>query len=353
MQANTPDINAPLLHTLMSSRGDVDLAGLAQATGLAAAELHHEVERLEGSGCVFDHQPRSIRLVEVGPGVWQDYLVWRLATPNHKNDAAYRLRDAAEQAASEAAGARSIHVYQTTGSTQDGCRRIIEAKGAAADGAIVTAHHQQAGRGRLGRTWVAPPGASVTVSLVHVTGAPAAAAVERLMLAIAVGAANAIEAVAPLNVSLKWPNDLLIDGRKLGGILVETQQLASGETAAIIGIGINVSLRKRDLQSSAPELIDQVTSVAMQQEHTHRLLLLGQVVIDVEGAIRDMSEGELLDAWRFRSVDLGQRIHLREGNRDVIGEVIDIDPQQGIVIRTEVGSVVHLPAATTTVVKRG
>lgn len=103
------------------------------------------------------------------------------------------------------------------------------------------AEHQAAGRGRLGRRWQTPPGAQVALSLSRAVPGPVAA-LAGLSLAIGVAATRALRGLGFHAVGLKWPNDLLAGGRKLGGILVELQPLADGRQHVVAGLGVNVAL---------------------------------------------------------------------------------------------------------------
>lgn len=143
--------------------------------------------------------------------------------------------------------------FAETGSTQDEAFRAA-ARGAVHGSAFV-ADCQSAGRGRRGAAWKAPAGSSLLLSVL-LRPAPPAALSGRLALAAAAAAARAVESVAPrLSVEVKWPNDLHVGGRKLGGILVESRR-----GAAVVGIGVNVSQRAADF---APELRERATSLAI------------------------------------------------------------------------------------------
>lgn len=104
--------------------------------------------------------------------------------------------------------------------------------------AVLVAYEQTAGRGRHGRAWRSPPGAGVYASLLVPEPQPEALA--RLPLAVAVGLADALAAAAGVAVRLKWPNDLLLGGRKLGGILVDSVARGNEVAAAIVGFGVNL-----------------------------------------------------------------------------------------------------------------
>ena len=120
-----------------------------------------------------------------------------------------------------------------------------EARAGAPTGLVVVADHQTAGRGRLGRTWVAPPGASLLVSLLL---RPTVAADRRHLLVMAAGLAmaEAVEAETGVVAGLKWPNDLLVGERKLAGILAEV----AGD-ALVVGIGVNIEWHEVPAELSA------------------------------------------------------------------------------------------------------
>jgi BirA family biotin operon repressor/biotin-[acetyl-CoA-carboxylase] ligase len=135
---------------------------------------------------------------------------------------------------------RDIRVVSETGSTN--ADLLAEAQTGAAEGLVLAAETQTAGRGRLGRSWSSPPRAALVFSVLlrPVTVAPAARAWLPLLTGIAVAAALRAEAGAA--ATLKWPNDVLVDGRKIAGILAE----AHGD-AVVAGVGLNVTLTRAEL----------------------------------------------------------------------------------------------------------
>ena len=112
------------------------------------------------------------------------------------------------------------------------------------EGLVVAAEHQTAGRGRLGREWVTPARTSLTVSFLLVPDGPSAERWPWLPLLTGVAAAAAVRRVTGVQVSLKWPNDVLADDHKLGGILLERVE-RDGSAAAVVGVGINCSPEPR------------------------------------------------------------------------------------------------------------
>src|SRR6188474_2474281 len=137
-----------------------------------------------------------------------------------------------------------VERHASIGSTNDRARELLE--GSDGDGFVVVAEEQTSGRGRRGRSWQSPPGRNLLLSVALVPDLAAADA-WRLGLATALAVAEACGAVAP--VALKWPNDIIgaSDGRKVGGLLIETMAEGDALRAAVLGIGINVNWPRAEM----------------------------------------------------------------------------------------------------------
>ena len=133
-------------------------------------------------------------------------------------------------------GVPAVLAYREVGSTLDVAHRVAPG---AADGTLVLADEQTAGRGRHGRKWASPPGAGVWLTLVE--RPTDARALDVLALRCGLYAAEALDALAGDRVSLKWPNDLLVRGCKLAGILIETRWRGTAPDWVAIGLGLNVT----------------------------------------------------------------------------------------------------------------
>jgi BirA family biotin operon repressor/biotin-[acetyl-CoA-carboxylase] ligase len=191
-------------------------------------------------------------------------------------------------------------------------------------GTVVTAGAQSAGRGRQGRTWTAPPGRALLMSLVLRDPPP------MLPLIAAVAVADACWQ-APGEVRIKWPNDVLLDGRKVAGILVEGRPQ---ERWAVVGIGLNVAVRAEDFPD---ELRDRATG-------------LGREPADVERALRDVlralerrlgeQPGETLAAWRERDALAGREISWNGGG----GVAAGVDDDGRLLVDVAGGEQVALDA---------
>lgn len=327
-------IHPQLLHALLTQAGSpASIHALAQATQLSIEQTQRELARLVSAGCALDHHPQlGVTLQSADCATWVDYLQWHLGTQ------------------------RQIMVYRQTPSTQDAARRLLLQQMHTAHGGVVIADQQYAGRGRLGRTWLATPGSAVTFSLLHVADArkniTQAMSMDRLIFATAVAVARGIEAAASttIHAQIKWPNDVLIQGRKIAGILVETLTLSSGQNAAIIGVGINVGATP-DLAQVDPDRGPRIaTSLADHCPHAQRLVVMQHVIKAMDNALSMHDPSALVEDWRARSVLLTQAIKLQTPQGIVQGDVIDLDPYEGLIVRTADGAILHLPAATTSVV---
>jgi BirA family biotin operon repressor/biotin-[acetyl-CoA-carboxylase] ligase len=149
-----------------------------------------------------------------------------------------------------------LTIVEVTGSTNDDAKAA--ARSGAPAGAAFVADAQTAGRGRLGRLWHSPPGTSLYASFILRPEVPAHR-LAPLSLAVGVGVVDAVAGfVARERLGIKWPNDVMLDGRKVSGVLVEAQVVAGRVESVIVGIGVNVTARE-----FPAELADRATSLAI------------------------------------------------------------------------------------------
>lgn len=265
-------------------------------------------------------------------------------------------------------GARFADVrwVDDTGSTNVDVMAL--ARDGAHEGLVLVADHQSAGRGRAGRTWTAPAGSSLLMSVLL---RPPVAVMDLCTMAMAVAAADAIEAVAGFAPRLKWPNDLVWPGdgsapdRKLAGVLAEAdwpagstpdtgyrQPRPDARAVVVVGIGINVSWPD-DLPDELAEIAvacNHIGSVAVDRED-----LLVAVLRQLDTRYTALLEGDrssLLERWRERSATLGRRVRARLGNEEIEGVAADIDAEGHLLVDTtagrrsiSAGDVVHLRSA--------
>lgn len=262
------------------------------------------------------------------------------------------------------------HVSET-GSTNTDVMEL--ARQGEPEGVVLVADHQTAGRGRAGRTWTAPPGASLLCTILLRPPAPVA---PLTTFALAVAASEAVEQLAGFAPGLKWPNDLVVEDlddeggvrtRKLAGILAEAEwspasHIAAGyrppaphERATVAaGIGLNVAW--------PDEVPDELADIAVAVNHLSDARPTRDQVLDAllerlavhYGHLVGGGVEQVLDAWRARSATLGRRVRIDLGADDLVGTAVDVTREGHLVVepleggrRTiAVGDVVHLrPAA--------
>lgn len=222
---------------------------------------------------------------------------------------------------------------QEIGSTSDEARRL--ARAGAPEGTLVVADYQSSGRGRLERRWEAPAGSSLLLSLVfrpHL----AAHQVQRLTMICGLAATDAIWAETGLQVGLKWPNDLVIGGAKLGGILTEIELEGNEVTHAVVGIGLNVNLDPGQLPEN---LLVAATSLSqVLGREVPRLPLLRILLESIEGRYKALQAGQLPQAeWTARLATLGQRVTISAMGTRVEGVAEGVDDDGALLVRTSDG----------------
>jgi BirA family transcriptional regulator, biotin operon repressor / biotin---[acetyl-CoA-carboxylase] ligase len=230
----------------------------------------------------------------------------------------------------------TIHHYLETGSTNDAARRFAEE--GASEGTLVLAEEQTQGRGRLGRSWFSERGAGIYASiLLRPILKPRDAGV--LTLAAAVAASEAVEQACGLNAGIKWPNDLLLSGRKCCGILSEMQAEKDEIRHVIVGIGINVN------QSAFPdELGQRATSLRIEGKQTYsRIALLCAVLHRFELLYDDLQRGNraaVLQRWVERSsFAFGRQVTVDLGNRKIEGQTAGLSDAGNLKVKLADGRV--------------
>jgi len=197
----------------------------------------------------------------------------------------------------------SLLFFSTVGSTNDVAAALAEEGGH--EGAVVIANAQTAGRGRHGRTWFSPPANGLYVSVVLTPGRarPAERAVSLLTLAAGVSLAEAIDAATGLRVDIKWPNDLLVGRRKLGGVLAEAVATHGGSPSVesvVLGYGLNVGVAVYP-----PHLRQRATSVEAELgREVDRAALCAETLATLARRYDDLLDGRfdaILDGWRARA----------------------------------------------------
>lgn len=216
-------------------------------------------------------------------------------------------------------------VYETScDSTMNVARR--EAEAGADEGTVVVAEEQTAGRGRFGRSWVSPAGNNLYLTIV---ARPPADRLRVLSMAAPLAVCHAVHDVTAVQPSIKWPNDVLIAGRKLSGILIESEIAGSDVRFSLVGIGINVNL---DLQA-APEISSIATSLIGETgAEVPRESALAALLNRFE-TLYDSPLPSLVRAWRSHLETLGREVTVTLGNETYRGVADDVDDAGSLILR--------------------
>ncbi|GFP28188.1 BirA family transcriptional regulator, biotin operon repressor / biotin---[acetyl-CoA-carboxylase] ligase [Candidatus Hakubella thermalkaliphila] len=225
---------------------------------------------------------------------------------------------------------REILFLQEVGSTNDYARKLFQ-KGCAA-GTVVVARRQTGGKGRRGRSWSSPEG-GLWFSLI-LPCRPEDSSVHKVPLIISLSVAQAVEERCGVKTELKWPNDVLIGGKKIAGILIERGTRDTGEEALLVGIGINVNLEQEVLQREGiQEVATSLDIVTGREEDLYALLL--SVLDKIEENLHNLyyNQGDLLGKFTPRMSILGQMVAVQLEGDTIYGRASGLTQEGALVIQ--------------------
>ncbi|MBI4304340.1 MAG: biotin--[acetyl-CoA-carboxylase] ligase [Chloroflexi bacterium] len=238
---------------------------------------------------------------------------------------------------------RHIVHYETLPSTMDVARKIA-AEGAP-EGTLVLAEEQTVARGRRGRVWVSPKG-SLALSLIL---RPSLEELPRLVMVASLAVSRSIQQATGLKADIKWPNDVLIRGKKVCGILIENALRGQVVDWAVVGIGINVSL---DI-ALYPDISAIATSLSSEAgREVPRLDVLRLLLVQMERLYLASRRGEpVYDEWQNRLITLGKRIRVRFGEAIEEGLAESVDKDGALLLRRSDGRLTTVTAGEVTLLK--
>lgn len=315
-----------LLRVLLNQRPThLSMEQLATEAGLSIESLRLALDRLEEAGCGLERHPHyGIRLLEPPVGL---------------------LAEAIGAHLTQSRSFWKISVFRETASTNDLAARLGKAGGEA--GTVVFAERQTAGRGRHGRRWMADQGRSLLLSMILELPAKSSHW-PGLTPLVAVAAARATESRCQEPVLIKWPNDLWLRGRKLGGILTELHHSTAGRPFAVAGLGVNVRQPRKEWPE---ELRDKAVALEEVTGHpTDRNELAACLLEETARLLQATSPAALLDEYRQRSMLLDQWVEVQTGSGSLTGLVVGIDELGSLLLESDSGrqsissgEVLHLP----------
>ena len=239
---------------------------------------------------------------------------------------------------------QSILYYPSLPSTMDVAKKLVEE--GIAEGTVIVAGEQTGGRGRMGRKWFSPPGTSLSLSIIlH----PALSLLPKLNMVASLSVSQSVERITALEPTIKWPNDVLINGKKLSGILIETIFEGNELKAAIAGIGINIKLDP----SAFPEISAISTSLSNESEReVSRREMMYSLLEEFDQLYLDLNRGEpIYERWLVRLETLGKLVQVKWGDTVDEGYVEAVNADGSLVLKRSDGSVITMVAGEVTLHK--
>lgn len=331
MNAADMPVDARILAALRrSGENGVSGEGLAQSLGISRAAVWARIEELRKLG------------YDIAASPHHGYRLLGMPDVLHADDLLARLPQ-------DRIIGRDIRVFQETTSTSDVADKL--ARDGVKEGVVVFAESQTKGRGRLGRQWVSPSGKGLWFSvLLRPQLRPQEAT--QMTVAAAVAVSRALQAHTGIVVAIKWPNDLLVRGKKIAGILTELAADPDQVKHLIVGIGIDVNLALSDLSA---ELRPIATSLRIELERpVDRAALAAQVLKELDVEYRRVCQRQfpaVADEWEARCTTLGSRVAVNIGPRTVEGIAESLDDDGALLLRTEHGRIERIIGGDVTVKK--
>jgi BirA family biotin operon repressor/biotin-[acetyl-CoA-carboxylase] ligase len=322
--------DAQILSALRSSaEGGVSGAELSQKLGISRAAVWARIEELRILGYDIEATPHlGYRLLSSPDTLHADDLLARLGKTKIIG--------------------RDIRVFQETTSTND----IIEklARDNVSEGVVVFAESQNKGRGRLGRKWISPPRKGLWFSIL-LRPKLQPRETTQLTVAAATGLRRAIATATGLKPKIKWPNDILINGRKSAGILTELSAELDRVKHIILGIGVDVNLSAGDFPA---ELRKIATSLKIETGRAvSRADLAVQILRELDHDYGRVCSGKfeaVSNEWEEQCETLGHPVTIQIGERRVHGRAESLDDDGALLLRTQYGQLERITAGDVTVV---
>jgi len=323
-----PDMEQRMLGLFRGSDGGL-LSGekIGTVLSISRTAVWKHVKRLRDRGYRIDAVPaRGYRLVAAPDALTANELAHGLSTRR--------------------IGCRIISLRETESTNLHAFHLADEG---AVDGTVVIAETQTGGRGRLGRRWESPPGVNLYCSVIIRPPISPLHATQLTFLS-AVAVSRAIEKTTQLRPAIKWPNDILVNGRKVAGLLNEMNAETDTIHCVVLGIGVNINMEKgqfpEGLRQPATSLSIESGAVVDRREFT--IALLSELDMLYDGYLHDGFAG-IRDEWLARSMITGKRVRVSFGRGEVVGEVAGIDMDCALLLKVDDGSHERVLAGDVTV----
>ncbi|WP_337103438.1 biotin--[acetyl-CoA-carboxylase] ligase [Paenibacillus sp. YIM B09110] len=296
---------------------------MSQELLVSRTAIWKQIQKLEAEGYSFEASRRlGYRLLSIPDKLDSDLLSSRMTSSRF---------------------GRNIHLHDTVQSTQIVARDAAE--NGAPEGTLIIAEQQTSGRGRMGRGWVSPKGKGIWMSMVLRPSVPIHFA-PQLTLLTAVALCRSLIRLTGLSIGIKWPNDLLIEGKKISGILLESAAEDERLRYVIAGVGISVNLEPSDYVDG---LLEKATSLRIASGQTlSRSDIIIQFMHEWEqlyDLYQEQGFSPIITIWEALSVSLGKPASLVTPQGTITGIPVGLDTSGAINIQLEDGSVIPIFSA--------
>jgi len=293
-------MNGQILKLLRESDSYLSGELLAHQLGISRVSIWKHIHSLKENGYVVEASPKGYRLIS-SPDLLLpcEFIGW----------------------------GKRIHHFGELHSTMDEARGL--ARRGADTGTIVIAECQIKGRGRLNREWLSPEGGIYFSVILRPKISPVYAPRINLMASIAV--ATAIRKLFGLKAELKWPNDVLIGGKKVCGILAEMYAELDAIDFVNLGIGMNVNSSVSLFEKRATSLKDELGRKVSRKE------LLSAVLAEIEEQQISLMESDLLERWKKLSYTLDRQVRVESPDEVIEGQAVDIDTTGALIVKSQDG----------------
>lgn len=311
------NVDAAILSSLRQNGGSpVSGAELARRLKISRTAIWARIEELRSLGYDIEASPH------------QGYLLKSVPDVLHADDLVSRLAEG------QIIG-RDVQVFQETTSTNDVVDKL--ARDGVKEGVAVFAESQTKGRGRLGRNWVSPSGKGLWFSVLLRPDLPPQLAT-KITVCSATALARAIRNQTGLAPEIKWPNDILVRGRKVVGVLTELNAEVDKVKYLVLGIGVDVNLERSDLPAELGEI---ATSLKIESgRHINRADLAAEILRQLDRDYALVCQGRfenIVEEWERQCTTLGKRIVINTGDRQIIGQAEALDEDGALLLRTQHG----------------
>ncbi len=314
-----------ILHILKEAQGYVSGEALSRMLSVSRSAVWKSINALRKDGYVIDSVTNKGYCLQISPDILS-------------------ASEVCSGLATKQIGKKLLFFSQVD-STNEELKR--QARAGAENGLVCTAEQQTAGKGRLGRSWVSPPGTGIFASVLLRPDIPPTE-VPGITLAAGLAVCRAVQIVTGCQAKIKWPNDVLIDSKKLCGILTEMAAEADRVDFVIVGIGINANTA-----CFPEEIAHKATSILLETERRiDRRTLLREVLKQLEIYIDEFltdATGSIVKEYKTECATLGRQVQVLRGKKTLEGTAVDITDTGALIIQQQNGARIAVSAGDTTV----